>query len=491
MSVPPAPRVRLLIHAQDGCLPYLTPQLLDLLFSPSQGGGEIGSGDGEASDKLDNDEDWKWRRAHLLLGVAVKDTCIVPMFQESKMKSTAASKRKRDADSVSSADGKIGKPGEAVSKNDAANRKANVDDTKKPVGYTFLTPGKAEFICSEIREHAKSSWKEPPSASYAQIHLKIPSFVETIIAPSFSLDGPSERRSDNGVGTREKIIPQSTKNAMQIDTPHGWQKIQPEQYWRAVMSVTGPPSSSEEMNLAAGAVGLFDLVSLNRADSPSREKMLKRTNDWSSRIQSFRASQKQPCTGFWTPVHLSGWDLPLESLLARPNRRDSTPSIDRVAIVGWESITSTREHRRQCLRRLMGTLNSSPSKPKEYALLAVNDIESIVDAANEGVSIIGTDLLRRLSLSGLALCLDLTDISSSISSEQCYLDLKDRKFAEDASPIVESGGCKVTSSFSRAYIHHLIEAKEMLAQTLLFIHNLNQMLLLFRQMSHDSVQRDE
>ena len=134
----------------------------------------------------------------------------------------------------------------------------------------------------------------------------------------------------------------------------------------------------------------------------------------------------------------------------------------------------------------MGTLNSSPSKPKEYALLAANDIESIIDAAKEGVSIIGTDLLRRLSLSGQALFFDLTDISS-ISSEQCYLDLKDRKFAEDASPIVESGGCKVTSSFSRAYIHHLIEAKEMLAQTLLFIHNLNQMLLLFRQLSNDSV----
>ena len=258
------------------------------------------------------------------------------------------------------------------------------------------------------------------------------------------------------------------------------------------MSLTGPSlssSSSEEINPAAGAVGLFDLVSVNRADPPSREKMLKRTNDWSSRIQSFRASQRQPSTGFWTPVHLSGWDLPLESLLARPNRRDSAPSIDRVAIVGWDSIASTRDHRRQCLSRLMGTLNSSPSKPKEYALLDVNNIESMVDAANEGVSIIGTDLLRQLSLSGLALCLDLTDIAS-ISSEHFYLDLKDRKFAEDASPIVESGGCKVTSSFSRAYIHHLIEAKEMLAQTLLFIHNLNQTLLLFRQMSNNSAERD-
>ena len=221
-----APRVRLLIHAQDGSIPYLTPQLLDLLFSPSQGGGESGSGDGEASDKSDNDEDWKWRRAHLLLGVAVKDTCIVPMFQDSKIKSTSGPKRKRDADSsVSSAGGQIGKPGEAVSKNDAANRKAGNDDTKKPVGYTFLTPDKAESVCSEIREQARhrSSWKELPSTSYAEIHLKIPSYVQTIIAPSFSLGGPSERRSDNnGVGTGEKIIPQSTKNAMQIDTPHGW-----------------------------------------------------------------------------------------------------------------------------------------------------------------------------------------------------------------------------------------------------------------------------
>ena len=37
-------------------------------------------------------------------------------------------------------------------------------------------------------------------------------------------------------------------------------------------------------------------------------------------------------------------------------------------------------------------------------------------------------------------------------------------------------------SFTRAYIHHLIKAKEMLAETLLFVHNLHQMLLLFRQL---------
>ena len=79
------------------------------------------------------------------------------------------------------------------------------------------------------------------------------------------------------------------------------------------------------------------------------------------------------------------------------------------------------------------------------------------------------------------------------------LDLSKEQFARDSSALLPGCQCvacrprqintsagdvkKMVPSFTRAYIHHLIKANEMLAETLLFVHNLHQMLLLFRNLS--------
>ena len=50
---------------------------------------------------------------------------------------------------------------------------------------------------------------------------------------------------------------------------------------------------------------------------------------------------------------------------------------------------------------------------------------------------------------------------------------------------------KSVPSFTRAYIHHLIKANEMIAETLLFVHNLHHVLLLFCQLSQAASLDDE
>ena len=93
------------------------------------------------------------------------------------------------------------------------------------------------------------------------------------------------------------------------------------------------------------------------------------------------------------------------------------------------------------------------------------------------------------------------------------INLNDKQYANDSKPVMQgctcltcrigdthnravgyqhfqtesSGTDRDNPSFSRAYIHHLIQAKEMLADTLLFIHNLHQMVLLFHKLSEASV----
>ncbi|MBW4096349.1 MAG: tRNA-guanine transglycosylase, partial [Acidobacteria bacterium] len=50
-------------------------------------------------------------------------------------------------------------------------------------------------------------------------------------------------------------------------------------------------------------------------------------------------------------------------------------------------------------------------------------------------------------------------------------NLANARFRADFAPLVESCDCYACTNYSRAYIHHLFRAKEMVAATLVSIHN--------------------
>ena len=52
------------------------------------------------------------------------------------------------------------------------------------------------------------------------------------------------------------------------------------------------------------------------------------------------------------------------------------------------------------------------------------------------------------------------------------LNLNNARFSFDETPIEEGCGCPACRSYTRAYIHHLFKAKEMLGMRLLVLHNL-------------------
>ena len=52
------------------------------------------------------------------------------------------------------------------------------------------------------------------------------------------------------------------------------------------------------------------------------------------------------------------------------------------------------------------------------------------------------------------------------------INLNNARFAFDQAPLEEGCGCPACRSYSRAYIHHLFKAKEMLGMRLLVLHNL-------------------
>src|SRR5690606_19184471 len=69
----------------------------------------------------------------------------------------------------------------------------------------------------------------------------------------------------------------------------------------------------------------------------------------------------------------------------------------------------------------------------------------------------------------------------SAFSPEGRLNLMNASFARDERPIDETCDCYACQTFTRAYIRHLIVAKELLAGTLLSIHNLRALIRLMEK----------
>ncbi|MGB9867300.1 MAG: tRNA guanosine(34) transglycosylase Tgt [Bacillota bacterium] len=97
---------------------------------------------------------------------------------------------------------------------------------------------------------------------------------------------------------------------------------------------------------------------------------------------------------------------------------------------------------------------------KPRYLMGVGAPYDIVEAVARGVDMFDCVLPTRLARHAAVLTLS------------GKLNLRNQKFAKDFEPIESDCDCLTCKGFSRAYIHHLFKAEELLAQTLATVHNL-------------------
>jgi queuine tRNA-ribosyltransferase len=95
-------------------------------------------------------------------------------------------------------------------------------------------------------------------------------------------------------------------------------------------------------------------------------------------------------------------------------------------------------------------------------LMGVGTPEDLVNGISRGVDIFDSVLPTRLARHNAA-----------FTRYGDRLNLVNATFTQDPRPIDENCVCYTCANFSRAYLRHLISAKEMLAGTLLSIHNLS------------------
>jgi len=105
----------------------------------------------------------------------------------------------------------------------------------------------------------------------------------------------------------------------------------------------------------------------------------------------------------------------------------------------------------------------------------------ILQAVALGNDLITVPFVTETSERGIAFTFSLSPAIEG-SNQAVGFDLWDPRHATDLSPLVQGCQCYACTKHHRAYIHHLLSAKEMLAWTLLQIHNYHMIDVFFAQM---------
>ncbi|GAB5035454.1 queuine trna-ribosyltransferase [Nannochloropsis oceanica] len=115
-------------------------------------------------------------------------------------------------------------------------------------------------------------------------------------------------------------------------------------------------------------------------------------------------------------------------------------------------------------------------KDRPIHLLGIGGVRDIFHGVRQGIDSFDCVHPTRIGRHGCALVRahywdEVDTSSSSSSSPREHVDLSKARFKHDPRPIDTSCGCETCQNYSRAYIHHLIKANELLGGSLVSLHN--------------------
>lgn len=109
------------------------------------------------------------------------------------------------------------------------------------------------------------------------------------------------------------------------------------------------------------------------------------------------------------------------------------------------------------------------SRERPIHLLGIGGIKDIFNGVNYGIDTFDCVHPTRLARHGGA----LVRPENNGGSSREHINIKNGQFREDYTPLEPDCTCHTCRTYTKAYIHHLIKAGEMLAFTLITVHNVN------------------
>jgi queuine tRNA-ribosyltransferase len=191
-------------------------------------------------------------------------------------------------------------------------------------------------------------------------------------------------------------------------------------------------------------------------DRAYNERAMARTHAWAERCLNAKTRPDQALFGI-----VQGGVFP--DLREQSSRFIASLGFPGHAIGGL-SVGETKTEMNAMLEVVNGIL---PVGKPRY-LMGVGSPEDLIEAIARGVDIFDCVLPTRLARHSAAM------------TRTGRLNLMNAAFARDHAPIDADCSCYTCRTFSRAYLRHLIVAKELLAGTLISIHNIHTLLKLVR-----------
>ena len=211
-------------------------------------------------------------------------------------------------------------------------------------------------------------------------------------------------------------------------------------------------------NLGADIIMAFDECADPYEYEYSQRAML-RTHAWLERCLEAKTRTDQALFG----IVQGGVHRDLRAQSAEFVAGMDTPGI----AIGGLSVGETKEE----MHDILDVVDPILPEDKPRYLMGVGTPEDLVNAVARGVDIFDCVLPTRMGRN-----------NSAMLRKGGRLNLKNAPFSRDESPIDPECGCYTCRTFTRAYLRHLIVAKEMLSATLLSIHNLYTLVQLAKDM---------
>jgi len=206
-------------------------------------------------------------------------------------------------------------------------------------------------------------------------------------------------------------------------------------------------------NLGADIIMVLDECA-EPYDRAYNEQAMARTHAWAERCL---AAKKRPDQALFGIVQGGVFpDLRLQSA-------EFIASLDFPGIaIGGLSVGETKEE----LLDMLDVLDPALPEDRPRYLMGVGSPEDIVEGVLRGIDIFDCVLPTRMARNHAAL------------TRLGRMNLRNAPLADDPRPIDPDCVCYACRNFSRAYLRHLAVAKEMLAATLISIHNLHTLISL-------------
>ena len=156
-------------------------------------------------------------------------------------------------------------------------------------------------------------------------------------------------------------------------------------------------------------------------------------------------------------------------------------------VLGGFNLGETNNERKEILTSILPMLNETKCR----VLKSANNPIDILESINLGIDLIQCNYPYELTRMGYGSIYNIPSINynNNNNSERINnplhcpggkmkISLRDKRFERDTRPLLPGCQCFTCTSYTRAYINHLLNAHEMLAETLLYIHNLYHLQLL-------------